>query len=120
MDSETNREDSQVFSVFFSNSQAGEIGNTGISVIIEYKIECSGEGWRCRTVFFSYLTARHGLILRESCSMHSERILLLPYGTGIRIIRKDRNDYINNIHAPWYIVKYHSYIGCVFGGYINI
>jgi len=61
-----------------------------------------------------------GLILRESCSVNSKKILTLPYDSTIRIIRRDREDYINNILSPWYIVKYYNYIGCVFGGYIRI
>ena len=61
-----------------------------------------------------------GLVLREGCSINSNKILTIPYDSSIRIIRRDREDYINNILSPWYIVKYQNLIGCVFGGYIRI
>ena len=68
----------------------------------------------------AFVTPEIGLVLRESCSINANKILTLPYDSTIRIIRKDREDYINNIFSPWYIVKYHNIIGCVFGGYIRI
>lgn len=77
-------------------------------------IEDSQEGLR------AIVLPEIGLILRESCSIQSNKILTLQYDSIIRIIKKDRDDYINNIYSPWYIVKYYNYIGCVFGGYIRI
>ncbi len=77
-------------------------------------IEESFEGLR------AFVLPEIGLILRESCSINSNKILTIPYESTIRIIRRDRDDYINYISSAWYIVKYQNFIGCVFGGYIRI
>ena len=78
------------------------------------QIDDSQEGLR------AFVTPYIGLVMRESCSVNAYKILTIPYGSSVRIIRRDREDYINNILSPWYIVKYQNFIGCVFGGYIRI
>ena len=68
----------------------------------------------------AYITAKDGLYLRKCPDINCKVVILIPYKEKINIIQfsSDKNT-IEGITAPWVEVKYASYRGWVFSGFLS-
>lgn len=69
---------------------------------------------------FKYVMAISGLRLRESPAIKSNTILTIPYNEKVEII-EEKNDIVifENIKGKWAKIKYQTYIGWSFDGFLS-
>ena len=63
--------------------------------------------------------AQDGLYLREDCSINNRQILLIPQFETVTITLENYSDRIGGISDHWYVARYKSREGCLFGGFLN-
>ena len=68
---------------------------------------------------FYYVSSLSGLRVRESPSIDSKTLFILPYKTSIKILEKGKSDLINNKRNNWYYISFYNDTGWVFGEYLK-
>jgi len=67
-----------------------------------------------------YISVKNGLVLRESPSKKSKKILTIPFAEKVKIIKFSKHkDVHNNIRAKWAKVIYNKQSGWIFSAFIT-
>ena len=69
---------------------------------------------------YQYVISENGIILRESPSIESKSLKVIPFKTKLLIKESIESlTIVNNIAGKWYKVEWNGIVGYVFSGYLR-
>ena len=91
-----------------------------LSFLFVFLITCSKKENTDNLNNFQYVISENGIILRESPSVESKSLKVIPYKTKLEIKESGESlTVVNNIKDKWYKVEWNGCVGYVFGGYLR-
>jgi len=91
-----------------------------LSFMFVFVVTCSKKKNIDNLSNYQYVISENGVILRESPSIESRSLKVIPFKTKLLI--KESNErlaVVNNIADKWYKVEWNGSVGYVFGGYLR-